>query len=125
MGKTEQNFQKPVYSMMVAIGVCHLINDSMQAVIPAIFPLLQQDLGLSFTQLGMITFVLNLFAAVLQPAVGFITDKKPIPYALPIGMTSSFWGLTFVILADSYVQLLFSVLLLVALSFHLLVCYYF
>lgn len=112
MEKIEQNFQKPVYSMMVAIGVCHLINDSMQAVIPAIFPLLKQDLGLSFTQLGLISFVLNLFASLLQPVVGYVTDKKPLPYALPIGMISSFIGLTCVILANSYALLLLSVLFL-------------
>ena len=112
MAKVNQNFQKPVYSMMVAIGVCHLINDSMQAVIPAIFPLLKQDLGLTFTQLGLISFVLNLFASILQPVVGYVTDKKPMPYALPIGMISSFIGLTCVILADSYVLLLVSVLFL-------------
>lgn len=112
MAKVNQNFQKPVYSMMVAIGVCHLINDSMQAVIPAIFPLLKQDLGLTFTQLGLISFVLNLFASILQPVVGYVTDKKPMPYALPIGMISSFIGLTCVILADSYALLLVSVLFL-------------
>ena len=112
MEKIEQNFQKPVYSMMVAIGVCHLINDSMQAVIPAIFPLLKQDLGLTFTQLGLISFVLNLFSSILQPVVGYVTDKKPMPYALPVGMISSFIGLTCVILADSYALLLVSVLFL-------------
>ena len=112
MEKIEQNFQKPVYSMMVAIGVCHLINDSMQAVIPAIFPLLKQDLGLTFTQLGLISFVLNLFSSILQPVVGYVTDKKPMPYALPVGMISSFIGLTCVILADSYTLLLVSVLFL-------------
>ena len=112
MEKIEQNFQKSVYSMMVAIGVCHLINDSMQAVIPAIFPLLKQDLGLTFTQLGLISFVLNLFSSILQPVVGYVTDKKPMPYALPVGMISSFIGLTCVILADSYTLLLVSVLFL-------------
>lgn len=112
MEKIEQSFQKPVYSMMVAIGVCHLINDSMQAVIPAIFPLLKQDLSLTFTQLGLISFVLNLFASILQPVVGYVTDKKPMPYALPIGMISSFIGLTCVILTESYTLLLVSVLFL-------------
>lgn len=97
---------------MVAIGVCHLINDTMQAVIPAMFPLLQRDLGLTYTQLGLISFVLNMFASLLQPVVGFVSDKKPMPYALPIGMTSSFIGLTMLILADSYAVILISVLFL-------------
>lgn len=102
----------PIYPVMVAIGVCHLINDTMQAVIPAMFPLLERDLGLTFTQLGMISFVLNMFASLLQPAVGFITDKRPFPYALPFGMVSSFIGLTLLILSTQYWMILVSVLFL-------------
>ncbi|MEK4227975.1 MFS transporter [Solibacillus sp. FSL H8-0538] len=102
----------PVFPVMVAIGVCHLINDTMQSVIPAMFPLLERDLGLTFTQLGLISFVLNMFASVLQPAVGFVTDKKPMPYALPIGMISSFLGVSFLILSEQYWMILVSVLFL-------------
>lgn len=102
----------PVYSMMIAIGVCHLINDTMQAVIPAIFPLLERDLGLTYTQLGLISFVLNMFASVLQPVVGFVSDKKALPFALPIGMVSSFIGLTILVLAPNYWMILLSVLFL-------------
>ena len=102
----------PVYTMMVAIGVCHLINDTMQSVVPAMFPLLERDLGLTFTQLGLISFVLNMFASVLQPVVGFVTDKKQMPFALPIGMVSSFVGLTLLILSGSYWMILVSVLFL-------------
>lgn len=102
----------PIYPVMVAIGVCHLINDTMQAVIPAMFPLLERDLGLTFTQLGMITFVLNIFASLLQPAVGFITDKKPFPYALPLGMVSSFIGLSLLIVVNEYWMILMSVIFL-------------
>jgi MFS transporter, FSR family, fosmidomycin resistance protein len=102
----------PVYVMMVLIGVCHLINDAMQSVIPAMFPLLERDMGLTYTQLGLISFTLNMFASVLQPVVGFVTDKKPMPYALPIGMVSSFVGLTMLILAPSYWMILVSVLFL-------------
>lgn len=102
----------PVYPMMVMIGVCHLINDTMQAVIPAMYPLLERDLGLTFTQLGLISFVLNMFASLLQPAVGFMTDKKPMPYALPIGMMSSFIGLSLLILSTHYWMILVSVIFL-------------
>ena len=107
-----QSQSNPVYPIMVAIGVCHLINDTMQSVIPAMFPLLERDLGLTFTQLGMISFVLNIFASLLQPAVGFITDKKPFPYALPIGMVSSFIGLSLLILSGEYWMILMSVIFL-------------
>lgn len=110
MSVTKQN--NPVYPMMVMIGVCHLINDTMQSVIPAMFPLLERDLGLTFTQLGLISFVLNIFASILQPAVGFVTDKKPIPYALPFGMVSSFIGLTLLILSTQYWMILVSVIFL-------------
>ena len=102
----------PVYPIMVAIGVCHLINDTMQAVIPAMFPLLERDLGLTFTQLGMISFVLNMIASLLQPAVGFMTDKRPVPYALPFGMVSSFIGLSLLILSTEYWMILVSVIFL-------------
>ena len=98
--------------MMVLIGVCHLINDAMQSVIPAMFPLLERDMGLTYTQLGLISFTLNMFASVLQPVVGFVTDKKPMPYALPIGMVSSFAGLAMLIFAPNYWMILISVLFL-------------
>lgn len=104
--------QNPVYPMMVMIGVAHLINDTMQSVIPAMYPLLERDLGLTFTQLGLISFVLNMFASLLQPAVGFVTDKKPMPYALPIGMVSSFVGLSLLILSTEYWMILVSVVFL-------------
>lgn len=112
MTTTAVKQSNPFYPIMVAIGVCHLINDTMQAVIPAMFPLLERDLGLTFTQLGMISFVLNMFASLLQPAVGFITDKRPFPYALPLGMVSSFIGLTLLILSTQYWMILVSVLFL-------------
>ena len=102
----------PVYTMMILIGVCHLINDTMQSVIPAMFPLLERDMGLTYTQLGLISFTLNMFASVLQPVVGAVTDKKPMPFALPIGMVSSFIGLTMLILAPNYAFILVSVLFL-------------
>lgn len=102
----------PVYPMMILIGIAHLINDTMQSVVPAMFPLLERDLGLTFTQLGLITFVLNLFASVFQPVVGMVSDKKPMPYALPIGMASSFLGILLIALSTEYWMILLSVLFL-------------
>lgn len=112
MSTAIQKQSNPVYPIMVAIGVAHLINDTMQAVIPAMFPLLERDLGLTFTQLGMISFVLNIFASLLQPAVGFMTDKRPFPYALPLGMVSSFIGLSLLVLSTQYWMILISVMFL-------------
>lgn len=112
MKDTNVSPNNPVYPVMIAIGVAHLINDTMQSVVPAMFPLLERDLGLSFTALGIISFVLNMFSSTLQPVVGFISDKKPMPYALPIGMMSSFAGLLMLVLAESYWVILVSVLFL-------------
>ncbi|WP_313892008.1 MFS transporter [Psychrobacillus sp.] len=102
----------PVYPIMFAIGLCHLFNDSLQAVIPAIFPVLEKEMGLTFTQLGFISFALNIVASLLQPVVGFISDKKPMPYALPLGMVSSFVGIAGLAVAPQYWMILVSVIFL-------------
>ncbi|HLR64414.1 MAG TPA: MFS transporter [Pseudogracilibacillus sp.] len=101
---------KPQYSILFIIGICHLLNDSLQAVIPAMFPILEQSLGLTFTQLGLIAFTLNMVASVMQPVIGLYTDKKPIPYALPIGLLSSMFGMLGLALAPSYPIILVSVI---------------
>jgi FSR family fosmidomycin resistance protein-like MFS transporter len=97
---------------MFAIGVCHLFNDSLQAVIPAMFPVLKDEIGLTFSQLGLISFMLNIVASVLQPVVGFVSDKKPMPYALPLGMVSSFVGIAGLAFAPQYWIILVSVIFL-------------
>ncbi|MBL3731871.1 MFS transporter [Lysinibacillus sp. HST-98] len=104
------NVTNPIYPIMIAIGVAHLINDTMQAVIPAMFPIFKSELGLTFTQIGMISFVLNIFASALQPAVGYISDKKPMPYALPIGMISSFIGIAIIAFTTQYWIIIIAVL---------------
>src|SRR5699024_10504295 len=73
-----------IYRILFIISACHLLNDSLQAVIPAMFPIIERSMGLTFTQLGFITFALNMVASVMQPVVGTFTDKKPMPYALPV-----------------------------------------
>ncbi|MFJ7738305.1 MFS transporter [Lysinibacillus sp. NPDC097287] len=112
MNKQTANFNNPVYPIMIAIGIAHLINDTMQSVIPAMFPLLERNLGLTFTQLGLISFVLNIFASVLQPVVGFASDKKPMPYALPVGMISSFIGIAILAFSTQYWAIIVAVLFL-------------
>jgi FSR family fosmidomycin resistance protein-like MFS transporter len=100
----------PVYPIIFAIGGCHLLNDTLQSVIPAMFPVLEKDLGLTFTQLGLIAFALNIVASVLQPVIGFFSDRKPRPYSLPIGMTSSFIGIAGLAFAPEYWMILVSVI---------------
>ncbi|WP_286166087.1 MFS transporter [Peribacillus frigoritolerans] len=109
-------FKKPIskssptmYNILFIIGLCHLLNDSIQSVIPAMFPILEKTMGLTFTQLGFIAFTLNMVSSVLQPVVGWYTDKRPMPYALPIGLTSSLAGIVGLAFAPSFSLILMSV----------------
>lgn len=102
----------PVYPVMFAIGGVHLLNDSLQAVIPAMFPILEESMALTFTQLGLIAFALNMVASVLQPVVGYFSDRKPRPYALPIGMTFSLVGIAGLAFAPQYWMILLFVICL-------------
>ncbi|MGM8211557.1 MFS transporter [Virgibacillus sp. W0430] len=108
--ETKRSENQTVYSILVIIGLCHLLNDSLQAVIPAMFPILEISLGLTFTQLGLIAFTLNMVASVMQPVVGMYTDKRPMPYALPIGLTSSMFGMLGLALAPNFWTILISVI---------------
>lgn len=108
----EKNAQAPIYPIMIAIAFGHLINDTVQNIAPAMFPYLSRDLGFTFTQLGLITFILNMVSSTLQPIVGFISDKKPMPYALPIGMISVFIGLCMFAFAGQYYIILIAAIFL-------------
>jgi FSR family fosmidomycin resistance protein-like MFS transporter len=76
-----------------AISTAHLINDMMQSLILAIYPILKGEFSLSFSQIGLITLTYQLTASLFQPLVGLYTDRKPVPYALPVGMTFTLLGL--------------------------------
>ncbi|WNS76965.1 MFS transporter [Bacillus sp. DTU_2020_1000418_1_SI_GHA_SEK_038] len=108
--KTLQKSNETSYKILIILGLCHLLNDSLQAIIPAMFPILEKSMGLTFTQLGIIGFALNIVASVLQPAVGMVTDKKPMPYALPIGLTSSMFGVLGLALSQSFEFIVISVI---------------
>lgn len=105
-----QQTQGMTLRVILIIGLCHLLNDSLQAVVPAMFPILEKSMALSFTQLGMIAFSLNIVSSLLQPAIGFYTDKKPMPYALPLGLTSTLIGITLLGLAPTYSIIILSVM---------------
>jgi MFS transporter, FSR family, fosmidomycin resistance protein len=90
--KATDSQQTTMFRILFIIAVCHLLNDAIQAVVPAMFPILEKSMGLSFTQLGIIAFSLNMVSSVMQPLVGFFTDKKPFPFALPIGLSFTFIG---------------------------------
>jgi FSR family fosmidomycin resistance protein-like MFS transporter len=107
---TAQAENKTVYPILFIIGIVHLLNDALQSVVPALFPVLQESMGLTFTQLGLIAFALNATSSLIQPVVGIYTDKRPSPYALPIGLTFSLFGIIGLALAPSFWVIIVSVL---------------
>jgi FSR family fosmidomycin resistance protein-like MFS transporter len=100
-----------LYSIMFAISLVHLLNDSIQSVIPAIFPILKDSMSLSYTQLGLIAFALNFTASIMQPMIGLYTDSKPSPYLLPIGMCSTFLGMLGLAFAPNFYVVLLAVVM--------------
>jgi FSR family fosmidomycin resistance protein-like MFS transporter len=97
------SYVKPtVYRILFAISIVHLLNDTMQSVIPAIFPILKDKMNLSYTQIGWILFAINFTSSIMQPVVGMYSDRKPSPYLLPLGMASSLAGMLLLAFAPSY-----------------------
>ena len=107
----DKTVQTTVFSILVAISFSHLLNDTMQSLIPSTYPLLKKSLHLDFSQLGMVTFCFQLTASLLQPFVGLYTDRKPKPYSLAAGMCFSGTGLALLSRADSFPLVLISVAL--------------
>jgi FSR family fosmidomycin resistance protein-like MFS transporter len=97
------------YSVIGAVSFVHVLNDMMQSVILAIYPLLKGEFDLSFLQIGLITLTFQLTASLLQPVVGIVTDKKPLPYSLPFGMCFTLSGLLLLSVAPTYPILLLAV----------------
>ena len=100
--------QGTAYAVLWAITVCHLLNDTMQALLPALYPVLKSAFDLDFGQIGLITLTFQLTASLLQPAVGFYTDHRPQPYSLVAGMGLSLTGLLVLSVAPTYPLLLLS-----------------
>ncbi|MGE5539943.1 MAG: MFS transporter [Gemmatimonas sp.] len=95
-----------VVRILFAISFCHLLNDSLQALLPAIYPMLKQSFALDFGQIGLLTLTYQLTASVLQPLVGLYTDHRPKSYALAVGMTFTMAGLLLLAFAPGYHVLL-------------------
>ena len=100
-----------VFPVLVAISFSHLLNDAIQSFIPSIYPLFKGAFNLSFQQIGLITFTSQLTGSLLQPLVGVVTDRRPQPFSLAIGMTFTLAGLALLSLTQSYGMLLCSVAL--------------
>ncbi|MGH8153816.1 MAG: MFS transporter [Rhodanobacteraceae bacterium] len=100
------------YSVLAGVSSAHLLNDMMQSLIVTIYPLLQGQFHLSFIQIGAITLTFQLTASLLQPLIGMVTDKYPLPYATPVGMCFTLSGLLVLSIAPSYGILLIAVALI-------------
>ena len=100
-----------VYSMIGAVAVAHLINDLIQAVIPAIYPIIKESYGLSFTQIGLITLAYQITASLLQPAIGLSSDRNPRPFLLPIGMAITLAGTLLLSVSNGFLPIVGSVML--------------
>jgi FSR family fosmidomycin resistance protein-like MFS transporter len=100
--------RRTVFGILLALSASHLINDTLQALIPSIYPILKASFDLSFTQIGLITLSFQLTASVLQPVVGRYTDRHPKPYSLAAGMALTLAGLVVLSRAGSYPVILIS-----------------
>lgn len=107
-----QAVHNTTFTVLFAIAFSHLLNDMMQSLIPAIYPNLKADFHLSFAQIGIISLVNQITASLLQPAVGYFSDLKPKPYSLATGMIATLFGLLMLSAANSYIMILFSVMLI-------------
>ncbi len=90
------------FGVLAAISVCHLLNDTMQSLLAALYPMLKADYGLAFWQVGLLTFAFQVTASLLQPLIGLYTDKRPLPYSLPFGSASTLLGLVLLATSSTY-----------------------
>lgn len=98
--------QTTAFAIILSISLCHMLNDIMQSLLAAIYPMLKDDFALDYWQIGLLTMAFQVTASLLQPAVGIFTDRKPLPWSLPIGMGSTFCGLILLAFAPNYPMLL-------------------
>lgn len=108
----QKNILEPtVYPILFALSFSHLLNDTIQSLIPAIYPIVKTSFGLTFSQIGLITLTFQLAASLLQPFVGLYTDRKPQPFSLAFGMSFTLLGLIILSISSSFHMMLFSVAL--------------
>lgn len=104
--------QAATMPILLSLSFCHLLNDLIQSLIPALYPLLKAEFDLDFVQIGLITLAFQLTASLLQPTVGFYTDKRPQPYSLALGMGSTLIGLLLLSVANTYTVVLIAAALI-------------
>ncbi len=101
-----QEQERTLFHVLAAVGFCHLLNDAMQSLLPSIYPILKTGFHLNFGQVGMLTLTFQMTASIFQPFIGQFTDRKPLPYSLPVGMVFTLLGLLLLSVAPSYAWLL-------------------
>lgn len=106
-GSDQSTAQNTVMKVLLALSCAHMINDTLQALLPAIYPLLKSSYNLNYTQIGLITLTYQVTGSLLQPLVGFYTDRRPQPYSLPIGMGVTLCGLIVLSQASGFASLCF------------------
>ncbi|HEY4123446.1 MAG TPA: MFS transporter, partial [Rhizomicrobium sp.] len=98
--------ERTTFAILFAVSFCHLLNDMMQSLLPAIYPTLKAQFHLNFTQIGLVTLVFQCTASLLQPVVGLYSDRRPMPYSLATGMVFTLVGLLVLSIAWDYPILL-------------------
>ncbi len=98
--------QNSVLAVLFGLSLSHMLNDVMQSLIPAVYPILKDQYSLSYWEVGLITFTFQLTASLLQPLVGMATDRRPQPYSLAIGMVFTFCGLILLSMANTFPMIL-------------------
>lgn len=106
VGRPGQGESQTLFRVLAAASFCHLLNDTMQSLVPSIYPILKTSFHLNFGQIGLLTLTYQMTASILQPFIGQYTDRKPMPYSLPIGMLFTLLGLLLLAIAPSFGLLL-------------------
>lgn len=101
-----QEESRTAFRILFAISIAHLLNDMVQSIVPSIYPIIKEEMGLSFIQIGVITLVFQLTSSLLQPFVGMYADRRPSPYALAAGMCFTLTGLIWLAFTGSYAAML-------------------
>src|SRR5467141_1927794 len=104
--------ERTMFRVLAAVSFCHVLNDMMQSLLPSIYPILKSSFHLNFTQIGFITLTFQITASLLQPVIGHYTDRKPMPYSLPIGMVFTLAGLLLLAIAPTFPLLLLAAALI-------------
>jgi MFS transporter, FSR family, fosmidomycin resistance protein len=104
--------ERTMFRVLAAVSFCHVLNDMMQSLLSSIYPILKASFHLNFTQIGFITLTFQVTASLLQPVIGHYTDRRPMPYSLPIGMVFTLVGLLLLAVAPTFPLLLLAAALI-------------